>query len=166
MAGWLPKPPVKLWLIALATLVVLANVVGSNVGIRMFGQEIIDWRVANRIWITKTDFGIFRYLHFLSLAYLFWVFVGPGGSRLQATGQNPLAAAWRWIVAQTTKVGQQSLAIFVFSMAFARVIGFTLDQVGRTTFTMTTANIIGFGTLILVAHAVAWFKATPWRKKA
>ncbi|MEM6824759.1 MAG: OpgC domain-containing protein [Pseudomonadota bacterium] len=166
MAGWLPKPPVHVGLIALASVVVLANVAGSHVGIRMFGQEIIDWRVANRIWITKTDFGLFRFLHFLSLAYLAWVLVGPGGSRLKPSGSDPFSTAWRWIVAQITKVGQQSLAIFVFSMAFARVIGFTLDQVGRTTATVTLANVIGVVTLVVVAYTVAWFKGAPWRKRA
>lgn len=165
MAGWLPKPPVHLGLIAAAIAVVLFNFVFSNVGIRIFGQDIIDWRVANRIWITKTDFGILRYLHFLSLAYLFWLLVGPGGSRLQATGSNPFSAAWRWVVMVCTKVGQQSLAIFVFSMFFARVIGFSLDQVGRNVWTVTAANIIGFGTLIAVAYLVAWFKGSPWKKK-
>ena len=68
----------------------------------------------------------------------------------------------KWI----TKVGQQSLAIFVVSMALARLIGFAFDQLGRDVLTVALGNLIGFGILTLVAYAVAWFKSTPWRRTA
>jgi hypothetical protein len=64
-----------------------------------------------------------------------------------------------------TKVGQQSLAVFVFSMALARLIGFALDQTGRAVLTTAAANLTGFALIITCAYAAAWFKSHPWRAK-
>jgi hypothetical protein len=109
----------------------------------------------------KTDFGIFRYLHFLSLAYLAWVAVGDGGRRLAALADGPGAG----LVAVIVKVGQQSLAVFVFSMALARLIGFAFDQLGRSAGVVAAGNLIGFALLIGLAYLVAWMKSQPWRSK-
>ncbi|WP_439650068.1 OpgC family protein [Gymnodinialimonas mytili] len=176
MLGWLPKPPVKAWLIGLALLIVLANIPFSNIGVRAVNREwfglvfdgnpVVDWRIENRIWITKSDFGLFRYLQFLSLAYLAWVAVGEGGKYLIAEGDGPLARAWDWIVAQLMKIGQQSLAVFVFSMMLARLNGFWLDQWGRdVTWHTILVNLVGVALLLLVAYFVAWVKSQPWRVK-
>ncbi len=167
MLGWIPKPPVTWWLILLSLVIVLGNIPLSNIGVREFGFDWArDWRIANRVWITKSDFGILRYVQFLSLAYLFWVAAGENGHRLVAKGTSLGSKAWDLIVRNVMKVGQQSLAVFVFSMTLARVIGFTLDQIGRTTAIVTAANLIGMALLLLVAYGVAWFKSQPWRAKA
>ena len=68
-----------------------------------------------------------------------------------------------WLLKMILKVGQQSLAVFVFSMVFARLSGFVMDQIGRTTWNMVLANFVGFAALIVVAYSVAWFKSQPWR---
>jgi hypothetical protein len=164
MRGWLPRPPVNRVLIGLAAVIVIANVPLSNIGVREFGFDWArDWRIANRELFNKSDFGILRYVHFLSLAYLCWAAAGDGGARLRAVGQGILARVWPPLLAMILKVGQQSLAVFVFSMVFARLSGFVMDQVGRNTWNMTLANLIGFGALIAVAYTVAWFKSHPWR---
>ncbi len=166
MRGWIPAPPVKAWLIALCTVIVVANIPLSNIGVREFGFDWArDWRIANRIWITKSDFGILRYVHFLSLAYLAWVAAGTGGHRLIATGATAASRLWDLIVRNVMKVGQQSLAVFIFSMVLARVIGFTFDQLGRDTWTVTGFNLVGMGLLIGVAYLAAWFKGQPWRQR-
>ncbi|MEM6618409.1 MAG: OpgC domain-containing protein [Pseudomonadota bacterium] len=166
MRGWLPRPPVKAWLIGLCALIVLANVPLSNIGVRELGFDWArDWRIANQWLITKSDFGILRYVHFLALGYLAWVAAGEGGRRLIAHGQTTLSRVWGFIVAQITKVGQQSLAVFVFSMVFARLVGATLDAVGRTGFTVTALNLLGCAMLITVAYGAGWYKGQPWRKR-
>jgi hypothetical protein len=175
MRGWIPAPPVKWWLIALALIVVLANIPLSNIGVRavnrewfglvMEGNPVIEWRVANKPWISKSDFGLFRYIHFLSLAYLAWVAAGVGGHRLIASGKGWLSRLWGGIVAVIMKVGQQSLAVFLFSMVFARVLGFAYDQIERSTSVVTTGNLIGCAALICVAYFVAYIKGQPWRVK-
>jgi hypothetical protein len=171
MRGWLPKPPVTTPLIVLAAIIVIAMIPLSHIGMReIFGpltpgirEDIIDWRIANQGLFNKSDFGILRYVHFLALAYLCWVAAGDGGARLRAAGSGWLARAWDAVLAMILKVGQQSLAVFVFSMVFARLSGFVMDQVGRNTWNMTLANLVGFGALIVVAYTVSWFKSQPWR---
>ncbi|SLN42547.1 OpgC protein [Roseovarius litorisediminis] len=165
MRGWLPKPPVHRALIMLAGVIVVANIPLSNIGVREFGFDWAkDWRIDNRGLFNKSDFGILRYVHFLALAYLCWVAAGDGGKRLIASGHGFTARAWDTFLAMILKVGQQSLAVFVFSMFFARLSGFVMDQVGRTTWNMTLANFVGFAALIAVAYGVSWFKSQPWRK--
>ncbi|MBW4709623.1 OpgC domain-containing protein [Roseobacter sp. YSTF-M11] len=167
MRGWLPKPPVTPLLIGLATVVVLLNIPLSNIGVREFGFDWArDWRIANRIWITKSDFGLLRYVHFLALAYLCWVAAGDKGARLLAQGEGMLAKLWQNILAIILKVGQQSLAVFIVSMFTARVSGFVMDNIGRDTLTVVAVNFAGMGVLVLTAYGAGWYKSQPWRKKA
>lgn len=164
MRGWIPKPPVNRVLIALALGIVIANIPLSNIGVREFGFDWArDWRIANSDLFNKSDFGILRYVHFLSLAYLCWAAAGDGGARLRAVGSGLVSRLWTPLLAMILKVGQQSLAVFVFSMFFARLSGFVMDQVGRSTANMVLANLVGFAALIAVAYTVAWFKGHPWR---
>jgi hypothetical protein len=48
-------------------------------------------------------------------------------------------------------------------MALARIIGFLLDQSGRTIGTVAIANLTGFALMICVAYSVGWFKSSPWK---
>ncbi|MDA8586657.1 OpgC domain-containing protein [Rhodobacteraceae bacterium] len=174
MSRWIPAPPVKVWLFALAVLIVLANIPLSNVGIREFGFGAVDegqnwarqWRIDNRIWITKSDFGILRYVHFLALAYVAYVLVGPKGSRIMPSmATHIFAKGWRLILGIIMKVGQQSLAVFIGSMYVARLLGATFDQIGRSYTTMIWVNMTGFAILIAIAYGAGWFKSQPWKKK-
>lgn len=176
MIGWLPKPPVNKWLILAAAVIVVANIPLSNIGVRAVNREwfglafennpVVDWRVANQMWITKTDFGLYRYAQFLSLAYLGWVLVGEGGKRLIAEGSGMAARAWTRVVVTLKKIGQQSLAVFVFSMLLARLNGFWLDQWGREAAWHTVfVNLVGVALLVAVAYGVGWIKSQPWRVK-
>lgn len=181
MRGWIPAPPVSKTLMWVCIIfLVFSAPIGSwkvfswiNNAYPDLGQDIRPiWR-----WIRlfqedtgfnlrgKTDFGIFRYLHFLALAYLAWMVAGEGGARLRATGTGIAAAIWQRVLAIITKVGQQSLAVFVFSMAAARILGFLLDQIGRTTPNFALINLFGFALLIAVAYTAGWFKSQPWRSK-
>ena len=134
-------------------------------GLAFDGNPVIQWRVANKPLIDKSAFGLFRYIHFLSVAYLAWVAAGVGGHRLIAKGGSALSQAWDRVVRVIMKVGQQSLAVFVFSMVFARISGFTMDQIGRDTATVVLVNFTGVAALIGVAYLVAWVKGTPWKPK-
>lgn len=175
MRGWLPKPPVTNVLIALAAFVVIANIPLSNIGVRAIardwffvtevGNPVIDARLALKGLIDKSDFGLFRYLHFLSLAYLAWVIAGDKGANLLARGSGTLATAWGGLVGVILKVGQQSLAVFVVSMFTARVLGFVMDLTGRAVGTVLLVNLGGALILIATAYGAGWFKSQPWRKK-
>ncbi|MBJ6371059.1 OpgC family protein [Sedimentitalea arenosa] len=181
MRGWLPAPPVSPLLItaAIAFLVLSApfgswkvvtwiTAVSPDLGDALKG--VWTWvgaqeRATGLSLRDKTDFGVLRYVHFLSLAYLAWVVAGDGGCRLRAEGSGGAATLWRGVLAVVTKVGQQSLAVFVFSMAVARVLGFVLDMTGRSPATFLLVNLGGFAMIIAVAYLAGWFKSQPWRSK-
>ncbi|MEJ6389396.1 OpgC family protein [Gymnodinialimonas ulvae] len=166
MRGWIPKPPVNALLIGLAAFIVLANIPLSSIGVREFGFDWArDWRIENRQLISKTDFGILRYVQFLSLAYLAWVIAGDGGDRLRAgagwVGRN----LWAPLLNTFLKVGQQSLAVFVVSIFIARFNGFAMDVLGRDVAMTLLVNGFGCAVLILTAYAASYFKGQPWRVK-
>ena len=166
MRGWLPKPPVNALLIGLAAFIVLANIPLSNIGVREFGFDWArEWRADNRQWISKTDFGILRYVQFLALAYLAWVLAGDKGNRLRVAATNALSRAWEKVLNIILKVGQQSLAVFVVSIFVARFNGFAMDVLGRDTITVLAVNGFGCGVLIVTAYLAGWFKGTPWKPK-
>lgn len=163
MRGWLPKPPVTPLLIGVSAFLVLANVPLSNIGVREFGFEWARvWRSENSQLISKTDFGLLRYVQFLSLAYLAWVIAGDKGDRLRA-GAGALGRAWQPVLNVILKVGQQSLAVFVVSIFVARFNGFAMDVLGRDTASVLAVNAFGALVLILVAYGAGWFKSQPWR---
>ncbi|MGR3501020.1 OpgC family protein [Pseudaestuariivita sp.] len=176
MMGWLPTPPVTRTLIAIAAAYVLWSFFFSSVGLRNFAwlpewwEPIRDtlrgWRRDMGVLAHKTDFGILRYLHMLALGYLAWVLVGPGGARLNAAVLQPVM---RLIV----KVGQQSLAVFVFSMLLARLLGVWLDETSviegrrfiRDPWINAGVNLVGFAMIIGCAYLAGFYKSQPWKKR-
>ncbi|WP_299028516.1 OpgC family protein [uncultured Sulfitobacter sp.] len=174
MRGWIPKPPVHTALIALAAFIVIANIPLSNIGVRAIardwffvtetGNPVIDARIALKPLIDKSDFGVLRFVHFLSLAYLAWVLAGDKGNNLLARGAGISARIWSVMLAIILKVGQQSLAVFVVSMFTARVMGFVMDLAGRDTGTTLLVNLGGACVLVATAYGAGWFKSQPWRK--
>mmetsp|Transcript_23841 Transcript_23841/g.43124 ORF Transcript_23841/g.43124 Transcript_23841/m.43124 type:complete len:413 (-) Transcript_23841:1589-2827(-) len=164
MRGWIPKPPVNAILIGIALFIVLANVPLSNIGVREFGLDWArEWRIENKAWISKSDFGLLRYVHFLALAYLMWVLAGDKGNRIRA-GESALGRLWGRMLQIILKVGQQSLAVFVVSMFTARLMGFAMDVLGRDTGTVLLVNAAGACVLITTAYVAGWFKSNPWKK--
>ena len=158
--GWLPAPPVTRRLVIAAGVVMLASFVVSDVGLRWPDlQWARDWRDASNWALTKSDFGVLRYVHFLALAYLAWAAAGEGGWRLRELG----GPVWTGFVAIVTRVGQQSLAVFVTSMLLSQAFGVFLDVAGRNWTTATTANVAGWALLVATAYTVGWFKSAPWR---
>jgi hypothetical protein len=158
MAGWLPRPPVHKALVALAlTIVVLTVPFAWHVAIAEF-EFVKVWRSSWRILIDKTDFGLLRYVHFLALAYLAWVAVGPNGERLTS---SPFMRA---VASLFTRVGRQSLAVFATSIVLARVLGAVLFAMGSSAGAALLVNVIGFITIYLVAWVTEVAKNEPWRK--
>jgi hypothetical protein len=164
MSGWLPAPPVDRRLVIAAAAIVLVIVPLAH------GPTYRDVELLGQVreglapMIGKTDFGILRYVHFLALAYLAWVAVGPRGDRLAPPeGDGTGARAWRAGLSAILKVGQQSLAVFIASMYLARLLGVLLDVVGRTQLNALLVNLLGMGILVAVAYTAGWFKSGPWR---
>ena len=102
----------------------------------------------------KTHFGVLRYLHFLALAYVALRLVNPVRARLAGRLTAPIIL-----------VGQQALPVFLWSMAFAFVLGMVLDRVGRDWPAVSLANFVGFATLVAVAALARLVRAQPWRQR-
>jgi hypothetical protein len=157
MAGWLPAPPVRRGLVWLAIAVVVLSVPFAWGKIIAQVEVIRDLRQSGAMLFDKTDFGLLRFVHFLALAYLAWVAVGPGGQHLRQAG-------WAGhMIALISRVGQQSLAVFAASMVMARVLGAVLDLAGNGPLAALAVNLTGFALVIGVAKLAAYFKGQPWK---
>ncbi|MEM7598256.1 MAG: OpgC domain-containing protein [Pseudomonadota bacterium] len=165
MSGWFRPPPVDKRLFWTAVVIVLVIVPFAYFRIHREVEFIQEWRTEWKFLFAKTEFGILRYIHFLALAYVAWVLVGPKGDNIQPRGDGPFARSWTVILKVIMKVGQQSLAVFIASMYIARILGAIFDQVGKTHFTMLWVNALGFALIILVAFGAGWFKGQPWKKR-
>ena len=166
MSGWLKAPPIDRRLVWLALAIVILSIPFAYFRIINVVPEIQAWRKANDVFINKTNFGVLRYIHFLALAYLAVAIVGPKGARISAGPANQiLARIWVRILPVITTVGQQSLAVFVFSMFYAVLLTALFDYVGRSNFSMIWVNALGAIGIVLVAYTAQWFKAKPWAKK-
>jgi hypothetical protein len=157
MAGWLPSPPVHRWLVGLAIAIVVLSVPFAWGKIIAEVETIRDIRKAASPLFDKTDFGLLRYVHFLALAYLAWVTVGPAGVYLRRGG-------WMGeLISLICRVGQQSLAVFAASMVLARVLGAVLDLAGGGALAALAVNLAGFAAIIAVARLASYIKGQPWK---
>jgi hypothetical protein len=160
MAGWLPAPPVRRDLLVLAAAFVLLTIPFAWSEVIREYEFLRGWRREWSFLYDKTHFGILRYIHFLSLAYLAWVAAGPHGVRL--TG----GATWTAFVRVVSRVGTQSLAVFMASMVLARLLGVLLDVGGRGFVNTAAVNILGAALITAVAYFVSYLKRQPWRNTA
>lgn len=157
MSGWLPAPPVHRLLVAIAIAYVVLT-------LPLAWHKTIGWSAPIRAWrkewgflFDKTHVGLLRYIHFLALAYVAWVAVGARGARLQG------GVVWSGIVAVVSRVGQQSLAVFMTSMVLARLLGVVLDVTGRGPLAALAVNLLGCVIITAVAYFVSYLKRQPWR---
>jgi hypothetical protein len=164
MSGWLPAPPLNRNLVIAAIVIVVISVPLTHFRFLNAIPELQQLFVDMFSLRTKTDFGVLRYVHFLALAYLGWAAAGAGGWRLRTATPSIAGRVWQRLVSAMRKMGQQSLAVFVFGMVAARMIGFGLDVTGRSFATVAVFNILGLVLLYLTAEFVGWFRSQPWRK--
>ncbi len=167
MRGWIPRPPVNTLLIIIATAITVGFMTLSHVAFREWGFDwALRWRIENIMLIDKTNLGVLRYVHFLVLAYLAYAVAGEGGRWLLTEGRNLPSKIWKFLVTVLTKVGQQSLAVFMVSMVLSIFVGFILDQTGNSAGPVALCNLLGWAFLVAVAYGVSWFKSQPWKRSA
>ena len=156
--GWLKAPPIERKYVLIALAIVLISVPLAYYRVYNAVPELKELRMALQPFWEKTDYGIFRYIHFLSLAYLAYAAVGEGGRRLFVEGIPGV------IVNTLRVVGQQSLAVFMASIVLSQILGMAFDVVGRNHWSMIYINLFGFACLIAVAKVVTFYKSEPWRR--
>jgi hypothetical protein len=166
-SGWIKPPPYDRRLMIVAVLFVLASVPFAYFRIIDRVPEIQVLLREHFALIDKTSFGVLRYLHFLALAYIAVGIVGPKGARLSSMPANEsLSRVWVWSRNIVVMVGQQSLAVFIFSMFIAIQLGALLDIFGRSYANMVWVNFLGFAMIACAAFVAKWFKKKPWLQKA
>jgi hypothetical protein len=151
-AGWLATPPIRRPLVALAIAFVALSMPLAHP--RPFGLEEIE---ALAPWTSKTLLGPLRLAHFCALAYLALAACGPRGAGL--AGGSP---ARRRIVAELSRIGRNSLPVFVAGLVLSRLMGVSFDLLGRSFATAVLVNAAGIALLVALAHLLAWMKTEPW----
>ncbi len=151
MRGWIAPPPVDARLIGLSAAVLLLALPLSWQPALDASETLTAWNVALTPLIDKTHFGVLRYAHFLSLAYLAYVAGGENGYRIRGAVADALR-----------RVGQQSLAVFMSGLVLSFVASIVLNVIGRGVVAVAVVNLGGIGVLFGVARVVAWFKSSPW----
>ncbi len=161
MSGWLPAPPVRRDLVVLAAVILAASLPLAWYRLLDLSPALDGAAGVLRPLTQKSDFGVLRYVHFLALAYLAWVAVGPGGRRLGTSGR-----IWPLVVGTVRRVGQQSLAVFVTGLVIAQLLGLAIDVFGGGLLTTAPVNLTGMALVVATAYFVGWIKAEPWRRAA
>jgi hypothetical protein len=152
MRGTLRTPGFSKRLVILAVATILAAVPFAYFRILDVAPALQSVADAIAPLTSKSHFGFLRLPHFLAIAYLAAQAAGPRGSHLGGT-----------LVKIASKVGQQTLAVFISGMVLAQALGILLDRIGHSEWAFALANILGLCGLVAVAYAVGWFKSTPWK---
>jgi hypothetical protein len=147
MRGILPSPVFNWRWNAIAGLIILAAVPFSWFQVHFAFPFFADSAKAIAPLTSKTNFGILRYIHFLAIAYFAFYVAGLNGSNLRGA-----------VVAVISKVGQQTLGVFVVGLVAARLLGIIFDYFGNGVLLTLWVNLAGFALLIAVAYTLAWFK--------
>src|SRR5690606_36488019 len=118
-------------------------------------EALVAFRERFWAWQDKTDFGLWRYLHFLALACLAIAALKGREHLLLADWARPVIV-----------VGRNSLPVFLLSMGLARVAGMGLDALGRDALSLFVVNGSGLGVVIGFAYWCSMLKRQPWKRQA
>ena len=150
--GWIKPPPKNWWLFGACVALVVLGLVTSHRPIYADSETLIAIREWLAPWRAKTDFGIWRYIHFLALAYVVVVLLKGYEESLRSPWGAPIM-----------KCGQQSLPVFLFAMVLSRFAGIALDHTGREIPAVILVNVVFIGLLIAIAYGLGWLKSNPWQ---
>ena len=151
-AGWLKAPTRRRWLMALCAVFLIVSIPLSHYPTYSKVGWLDDLREYLEPFVSKTNLGILRWLHFMCLAYLAGALLKGREQILEKAG--PLV-----------KTGQQSLPVFLTGMGLSYIAGMALDELGRNILISALVNAAGIASLILLAYVMAWFKSQPWRSQ-
>lgn len=150
--GWLRPPPLRdrRWL-TLASAIVLVSIPLSFWGFHQIIPALEQLYHEILPGNEKTDLHWLRYVHFLALAYLVLSLVEPHRARLS-----------QGLAMIVVKVGRQSLATFLVSLAAARTASLAFHLLGTGPLVSLLINLAGVALVIATALTVGWFKSSPW----
>lgn len=135
---WLTVPAPTRKRVMIAVWILILTVPFAWFRIYNGGYLPADWALREGIFairehmlplIDKTGFGLFRYIHFLALAWLAWIVVGKGGEKL-FTGFTPPPAVKRKSLLALFAV----IAILTIPYAYAQEIAYFAPKFSRWLF--------------------------------
>ncbi|MEM6974461.1 MAG: OpgC domain-containing protein [Pseudomonadota bacterium] len=159
---WLPAPPRARWLLYLAIAVVVLSVpfawyklYGYLTGYlpkELGGGFLWEMRQAIEPFRWKTWQGVFRFTHFLSLAYIAWYWAGPGGETLTRALRASVKDAGFWRLWSSVAGGVAVLTIPYAYVEEIRDFLPVLDAFLLRTVPLVHGQWIG---LLQIAHLIA-----------
>jgi hypothetical protein len=153
--GWISVPLDSRPLLCGSLLVLVA---GLAISLPVVFTHVM-WIDMLRIWIMehsdKTNLDLLQYVHFLASAYVAVVILRGRETVLLTPVLRPLV-----------KCGQQALAVFLSGMVLSHIGGMIFDHAGTGAEMQLLVNGVSFAALFAIAYTVAWFKATPWKRRA
>jgi hypothetical protein len=151
-SGWIKTPPISKWITFSCTAYLILSIPISHYP--TFSSII--WLDASQgllnPLVDKTDLGVLRYVHFLSLGYLMVALFKGREHILHGRLAAPII-----------KTGQQALPVFLTGMFLSIAAGMALDVWGRSVPETVTVNAAGIAFLTLTGYVTQWFKSQPWR---
>jgi hypothetical protein len=154
-AGWIPPPASSRWMTMFCTAFVILAIPFSHFPTYSNVAWLSTARAYIEPFVSKTNLGVLRYVHFLCLAYLTVTLLKGHEDSLRSRYAAPIVRS-----------GQQALPVFLTGIAMSFSAGMALDVWGRSIPKTVVVNAVGIGLLVLTAHIVAWFKSEPWRPPA
>jgi hypothetical protein len=153
-AGWIKPPPIRYWMTVCCAAYVVLSIPFSHYP-TFSGIAWLDaaQSLLNPL-VDKTDLGILRYVHFLSLGYLMVALFKGREHILHGRLAIPFI-----------KTGQQALPVFLTGMFLSIAAGMALDVWGRSVPDTVAVNAAGIAFLTLTGYVTQWFKSQPWRGK-
>lgn len=141
--------------------------------IRVLAPALDAWIVANIPLIPARYLGVVQLIHLAALIVFLWHSIGDRARHWLVRD------AFLGVVPVIRKVGTQSLAVFLVSIALSQFNGAWMDWIdrqivagdwtylaARDVWVSGFVNLTGCGVLILTAYLVSWFKRQPWRDRA
>jgi hypothetical protein len=136
---------------------ILVLVAGLAISLPILFTHVM-WIDTLRIWIMehsdKTNLDLLQYVHFLASAYVAVVILKGRETILLTPVLKPFV-----------KCGQQALAVFLSGMVLSHIGGMIFDHAGTGPAMQLLVNGVSFAALFAIAYTVAWFKATPWKRR-
>ena len=140
--------------------------------IKVLFPALDQWFFENIPLVEGRYQGPIHLLHLVALVMFLWHSIGD-------RARNWLVKdAFLAVVPVISKVGTQSLAVFMVSIVLSRFNGAWMDWIDdwlaqadwtymteRDVWVRALVNLTGFGVLIATAYLVSWFKRQPWRER-
>ncbi|BBA32083.1 uncharacterized protein sS8_0114 [Methylocaldum marinum] len=151
-SGWIKPPAYKAWLAAACLAFVILSLPLTPAAELRPTEFLIRLHADLQPWLDKTHLGPLRWTYFLALAYLVTLILRNCEDGLNSKAVRPVI-----------EMGQQSLPIFMLTMALSYVGGMILDQFGHGMVILAAVNLGGCAFLLLAARTMAWLKSSPWK---